>query len=197
MKPTKAAALALALLMLSGCASAHLDDGQAPHTLHTYAPADRKAMPDLTGTAIDGRPIAVHDYRGNVLVINTWASWCGPCRAEASDLSAVHTAFHSRGVRVMGVDADASREVGASFARRHKVVYRSLHDPRSVELLRIPKGLVNPQAYPYTLVVDRQGRIAAARMGQISRSELTALIEPLLGSPSRPTAGRTGMSRTG
>ncbi|MFF8942280.1 TlpA family protein disulfide reductase [Streptomyces sp. NPDC014864] len=137
-------------------------------------------MPDLTGTAIDGRPVAVHDYRGNVLVINAWASWCGPCRAEAPDLSAVHTTFRTRGLRVMGVDTDASRKAGASFAHQHHLTYRSLHDPKSVQLLRIPKGLVNPQAYPYTLVVDRQGRIAAARVGQISRSELTALIKPLL-----------------
>ncbi|MFJ3338515.1 TlpA family protein disulfide reductase [Streptomyces sp. NPDC086766] len=166
--------------MASGCASAPLDDGQAPRPRETFAPAHRKTMPDLTGTAIDGRPIAIHDYRGDVLVINAWASWCGPCRAEAPDLSAVHAAFRARGLRVMGVDTDTSRKAGASFARRHHLPYRSLHDPRSIQLLRVPKGLVNPQAYPYTLVVDRQGRIAAARVGQIGRSELTDLIKPLL-----------------
>ena len=80
----------------------------------------------------------------------------------------------------MGVDTDASRKAGASFARRHHVAYRSLHDPKTTQLLRIPRGIVNPRAYPFTLVVDRQGRIAAARMGQISRAELTALIDPLL-----------------
>ncbi len=89
-----------------------------------------------------------------------------PCRAEARDLSAVHTTLHTRGVRVMGVDTDASRETGAAFALEHHVTYRSLHDPKTAQLLRIPKGLVSPQGYPYTFVVDRQGRIAAAGWGR-------------------------------
>ncbi|WP_257001945.1 TlpA disulfide reductase family protein [Streptomyces sp. WZ.A104] len=178
-------AAALLLAALAGCSTSPppADDVRRPGPLKSYAPADRVAMPELSGERVGGDgQVSLKGLRGKVVVVNAWASWCGPCRAEAPELSRVHEELQGKGLRVVGVNADVSVEAARSFERDAGLVYPSLHDPQGRQLLRLPKGVVNTTGYPFTIIVDPEGRIAAARIGAISEAELKRLVRPLLPS---------------
>ncbi|MET9081569.1 TlpA disulfide reductase family protein [Streptomyces sp. NPDC004237] len=171
-------ALAL-LLALAACAPPQETGGSPASPLTRVPAADRKTVPDLTGSSLDGKAVRLADYRGKVVVLNVWASWCGPCRAEAPELSKVQRELAAKGVQVLGVDTEARRESGRAFQREHGLVYPSLHDPGSRKLVRFPKGFL-PQALPYTLFIDRDGRIAAKYLSGLTEAEVRAVVRPLL-----------------
>lgn len=114
-------------------------------------------------------------------MVNAWTSWCGPCRAEAPGLSRVHEALRG-GLRVVGVSADVSAGAARAFEKDAELVYPSLHDTQGQQLLRLPKGVVNTAGYPFTIIVDPEGRIAATRSGAIGEVELKRVVMPLLPS---------------
>ncbi|MFE2291994.1 TlpA family protein disulfide reductase [Streptomyces sp. NPDC059452] len=158
-----------------------MDDAPRPGPLKSFAPADRVAMPEMSGERVDGDGrFSLKELRGKVVVVNAWASWCGPCRVEAPALSRVHEELEDKGLRVVGVNADVSVEAARSFEEDAALVYPSLHDPQGRQLLRLPKGVVNTAGYPFTIVVDPEGRIAASRIGAIGEGELKDLVTPLL-----------------
>ncbi|GGW36625.1 hypothetical protein GCM10010503_10670 [Streptomyces lucensis JCM 4490] len=146
----------------------------------TFRKADRPAAPDISGGTLDGRTVRLSDYRGKVVLLNAWASTCGPCRVEAPELRRIQRAWKDRGVQVLGLDTDQNRGDGLAFQRDFRLGYPSLHDPAGRQALKLPRGLVNAQAIPFTVVVDPAGRIAAARSGQVTEAEVVKLIEPLL-----------------
>ncbi|MGW2956932.1 TlpA family protein disulfide reductase [Streptomyces sp. NPDC001220] len=170
----------LALLLVLAACAPRQDTGGSPVSPLTRVPAaDREAAPDLSGSGLDGRAVRLADYRGKVVVLNVWASWCGPCRAEAPELSKVQQELAAKGVQVFGVDTDARRDKGRSFERTHGLAYPSLHDPGSRKLLRLPRGYA-PQALPYTLFIDRDGRIAAKYLSPLTAADVRTVVQPLL-----------------
>ncbi|WP_103536210.1 TlpA disulfide reductase family protein [Streptomyces sp. SM11] len=176
-------AVAVLLAALAGCSASPLpaDDADGPAPLKAYARADRVAMPELAGERVDGDGrFSLVGLRGKVVVVNVWASWCVPCRAEAPGFSRVHEELRGRGLRVVGVNADVSVSKARAFEKDAELVYPSLHDPQGRQLLRLPKGVVNTTGYPFTIIVDPEGRIAATRIGAIGETELKRLVVPLL-----------------
>ncbi|MGY5048502.1 TlpA family protein disulfide reductase [Streptomyces sp. 900105755] len=172
----------LALLVavaLSACTPAREGAGSPVSPLTRIPAADRKTAPDLTGSSLDGKPVSLSRYRGKVVVLNVWASWCGPCRAEAPELSGAQQALAAKGVQVLGVDTDARQDKGRAFQDEHGLVYPSLHDPGSRKLVRLPKGYL-PRALPYTLFVDRHGKIAAKYLSPLTEADVRAITRPLL-----------------
>jgi cytochrome c biogenesis protein CcmG/thiol:disulfide interchange protein DsbE len=87
-----------------------------------------KPAPDFSGTDLDGRPVKLADYRGHPLVLNFWASWCGPCRAEEPGLIATAKAYASKGVKVLGVTVRDNLEQARIYRDEFKMPYRSLFD---------------------------------------------------------------------
>ncbi len=143
-------------------------------------PASRRGAPvDLRGTTLAGKPWSSADARGTVLVVNKWGSWCPPCVAEADDLQAVWEKVHRSGkpVTFVGIDFRESPQTGAAFTRSRGITYPSLGDESGTLVLEL-QGKAS--ATPTTLVLDRQGRIAARILGPIDQSTLQGLIDDVL-----------------
>ena len=176
------AAVAAACVILAGCSSpgASSDASPGDPLTRTFEDGRRPAVADLAGTSLDGDRIRLSDYRGKVVLINAWASWCGPCRAEAPELKLIEETWSDRGLQVLGLDNDTSRAAGLAFQKSYHLAYPSLHDPSGKQALRLPRGLVNTQVMPYTIVIDRTGKVAATRMGGVTRTQLAKVVEPLL-----------------
>ncbi|MET9692432.1 TlpA disulfide reductase family protein [Streptomyces sp. NPDC006514] len=144
-------------------------------------PADRPAAPALAGDDLDGKRVALDGFRGQVVVLNVWGSWCGPCRAEADDLVRLDRQTRDQGVRFLGINTrDPDRAAARSFVRAHGIDFPSLHDPTGELLLRFPPALLNPQAIPSTLVIDRRGRIAVSIGGAVTGDELGPLLSRVM-----------------
>jgi thiol-disulfide isomerase/thioredoxin len=127
------------------------------------APGDRPTVHGVTGTLLDGQSFDLSRWRGHVVVVNFWGSWCSPCQAEARGLEQVYRDDAKRGVEFVGVDIRDNRAAAATFLRTHGVSYPNVFDPSNLVALQF-RG-IPPNATPTTLVLDRQGRIAARHTG--------------------------------
>ncbi|SOD66517.1 Peroxiredoxin [Streptomyces zhaozhouensis] len=143
--------------------------------------ADRQALPELSGETVEGEQLSVSDYAGDILVLNVWGSWCAPCIAEADNLVTVAEETADQGVQFVGINTrDPSVENARAFEERHEVPYPSLYDPDGRLLLEFPKGSLNPQAVPSTLIVDREGRIAVRLLKPLTEDELRDALDPVI-----------------
>jgi thiol-disulfide isomerase/thioredoxin len=142
--------------------------------------ADRKPAPDLSGKTVSGGTASLAAYKGKVVVINIWGSWCAPCNAEAPNLVQVADADRAKGVQFLGINTrDLEVDQAVGFEKRFHVAYPSLYDPFGKLILRFPRGSVNPQSIPTTIVIDRQGRIAVRVSGPLSVDTLNQIVDPI------------------
>jgi cytochrome c biogenesis protein CcmG/thiol:disulfide interchange protein DsbE len=138
-------------------------------------PAPPLALPRL-GRGGSG---SLSDYRGEVVVLNYWASWCDPCLEEARLLQRWHRGIAPRGGTVLGVDALDVTSDAEAFIHRYGVTYPMLRDRDGGTQAKF--GVVG---YPETIVLDRRGRIAAVRRGPIDEEFLRRTVPPLLEEPA-------------
>ncbi len=180
-----AALLAAALLAgagLSGCSSKVGSSGDQGFVsgngaITTLPASQRKTPGEVSGRSLDGKPLALSDYRGKVVVLNVWGSWCGPCRAEAPMLADAARHLAKKGVVFLGINSRNMERAGPeAFVRRYDVPYPSIYDPDGRTLLAF-RGTLPPNAIPSTVVIDRKGRVAASVLGQITRTTLYDLVD--------------------
>ncbi|MGB5951282.1 MAG: TlpA disulfide reductase family protein [Ornithinimicrobium sp.] len=182
--------LLLVLVSASGCSGGNTIADQAragtdknyiagDGSVTQVGPAQRETEITLTGTTLEGQPWSSVDARGEVLVINVWGSWCGPCIEEAPDLNQVYNDFADAGESVdfIGVNHRDSVPTALSFQKAKNVPYSSLEDDGGATLTDL-QGLAN--ARPSTLVLDREGRVAARVLGQVEASTLRTLVQDVL-----------------
>ncbi len=181
--------VAFAAVALSGCGGASPSSGDSSGSglipgvglVKTIPLAQRGRPLDLSGTDLRGRHLDLSSYRGRVVVINIWGSWCGECRGEANGLESVAKKTSAQGVEFLGIDSrDPQIVPPQQFVKDHKVSYPSLYDPTGALLLKFPKGLFSPQFLPTTLVLDRQGRPASVALRAVTSDELTRMLAPAL-----------------
>ena len=170
-------------LSLAGCSRADTggsgDQGfvAGKGIITTLGVAQRKQPGTVEGTTLRGRHVSLADYRGKVVVVNVWGSWCPPCRAEAPMLADAARAMRHRGVVFLGIDSRNPEKAGPrAFVRHYKIPYDSIYDPDGQTLLAF-HGTLPPNSIPSTVVIDRQGRVAASVIGSITRTTLEDLVD--------------------
>lgn len=144
--------------------------------------AERVAAPEITGETLDGKSFNLADYKGKVVPLNIWASWCAPCRAEAPALEQLSRELGPKGVQFVGINTRDTKPAAQAFVKRFDLTYPDVWDPDGKIQLQF-RGTLPPQAIPSTLVVDRQGRVAARILGKIDRTQIRELLTDLLAEP--------------
>jgi peroxiredoxin len=145
-----------------------------------YAAGHRPMAPDFTGTTLTGSRLNFASYRGKVVVLNFWGSWCVPCREEASTLAAAAALYRSSGVDFLGVDVRDTTASAEAFTRSFGVTYPSVSDQSSAITLDFT-AVVPVAATPTTLVIDRTGHIAGAVFGSTTYPQLTTILAKVTG----------------
>src|SRR5438270_6339816 len=136
-----------------------------------YAAGHRPQAPGFSGTTLGGSPLRFAAYRGKVVVLNFWGSWCPPCRSEAATLASTAQQYQPSGVAFLGVDVRDTTVGAEAFTRSHGISYPSVTD--SDDAITLGFSSVLPiAATPTTLVIDKTGHIAGAVFGQTTYSEL-------------------------
>jgi cytochrome c biogenesis protein CcmG/thiol:disulfide interchange protein DsbE len=170
--PVTFAAAALIALLTYGVASVGPDtslDQALRDGKRVEAPV--KDLPRLGSTGTG----SLADHAGKVVVLNVWASWCGPCQSEMPLLQRTSTRIAPRGGVVLGIDTQEPPEKALSFLQKKGITFESLRD-RDREYGRD----FGVSGYPETFLIDRQGRIAALQRGPIDQAWLDKHLEPLL-----------------
>ena len=188
-----AALVAAASLTLAACAGGSIAQGTPASNGQSFVSGDggttvfrgssAPQAPPVTGTTIGGAKLSLSRFRGHVLVLNFWGSWCTPCRAEAPTLASLARRFSPAGVQFLGVDIRDTPASARAFQRNFAITYPSLNDPGDQVALAF-RSTVPPAGIPTTLVISRSGRIAARVIGQVSYPGLRGLISRALAQPS-------------
>lgn len=143
MRPLLATVIALAAILSAWGASAG-------------SPGLGETAPAITVQTLDGKTFDLAARRGRVVVVNIWATWCPPCRAEMPALDAYYRAFHDRGVDLIALSADRSHDTGE--VRR---AMRQFGYPAAMLARARPNGFGTPTNLPVTYLIDKDGRIRA------------------------------------
>lgn len=131
------------------------------------------SLPDPTG-----RPQSLAQWQGKVLVVNFWATWCAPCREEMPDLVRAQNEYGAKGLQIVGIAADNADKV-QQFAKEIELNYPALIGGYAA--IDLSKDLGNSLvALPFTLILDRQGKVAYTHLGPVKPDELRAVITKLL-----------------
>lgn len=141
--------------------------------------SERVDAPDIHGTTLDGDEYSLDDNAGDVVVMNVWASWCGPCRAEAPALQEVFEQNKKKGVAFVGINVQDDEANANAFINTYGITYPSLSDSSGEIQLEFHDSFP-PVALPWTVIIDRDGGIAGGVAGPTSYSQLSDLVDQVL-----------------
>jgi thioredoxin-like negative regulator of GroEL len=136
---------------------------------------------NLEGTLLDGKPLRWADYRGKLVLVVFWATWCGPCRAELPEIKDVYDRYHGRGLEVVSVNLDQEREPIEAFLKENPIPWAILFE-KNPQL----RGFDHPMAarygvmaIPVTMLLDKEGKgVALGLRGPKLQEELAKLLGP-------------------
>ncbi len=157
--------LALALVLLAeGCAPSSVGGQKG------------SVAPDFSLSGLDGAAVNLSDYRGRTVVLNFFATWCGPCRAEMPDLQAVYGELHDHGMVLVAVNQGETREQVSSFAREFGLTFPILLDQDEATA-----RLYGVRAFPTTVIIDGRGVVRDVVVGgPLTRTALRRMLEGMV-----------------
>jgi peroxiredoxin len=133
------------------------------------------AAPELSLVNLNGQTESLSDYRDRVVLVNNWATWCPPCKAEMPILSAYYNEHRSQGFTIIAIEAGDSLEVVSPFVQRYQLEFPVWLDPNGFSLRAFGNGTL-----PNSYVIDRSGTVRYAWTGEISKVMLEKYVSPLL-----------------
>ncbi|NOT60491.1 MAG: TlpA family protein disulfide reductase [Acidobacteria bacterium] len=153
--------------------------------LAVTVPAQSQLAPELELTDTQGRLIRLSDYRGSVVLLNFWATWCAPCLAEIPDLTKWQRDYRRQGLRIIGITYPPQELAEVRrFSRTHKLNY-----PVALGAQQTKELFTSDETLPFTIVIDRRGFIRATIQGTLYADEFAAQVIPLLSLRSGRKAG--------
>jgi cytochrome c biogenesis protein CcmG, thiol:disulfide interchange protein DsbE len=155
--------------------------GWNDETGHIQPAAQRKPLSELVMPGLDGASWRLSDHRGEVILINYWASWCGPCRQETPGLESLARDYRYKGLALVGVSLDKGDKAPVQsfvkeFHMTYPVVFPAPQQPFASDV----------EAIPTTVLVDRQGRVAKTYVGAVRESVFQADVNSLLAEHLEP-----------
>jgi thiol-disulfide isomerase/thioredoxin len=149
--------------------------GNASDSMVKYPAGQRPLAPDFSATSLTGTPVNFTSYRGKIVVLNFWGSWCAPCRAEAPTLEVVSQQYAAKGVSFLGDNVGDTPVSALAFERSAGITYPSVNDP-SYAIVQDFSQAVPVSDTPTTVVIDRTGHVAGLLLGATGYAQLTALL---------------------
>jgi peroxiredoxin len=164
-----------AVLLAFGCAK-RAPEGRGSTAVPSNAGEIGSKAPNVELTDLEGKKVPLSDFAGKVVVLNFWATWCGPCRAEIPDLITLQSKYGPQGVVVVGLSLDAEGAgIVKPFIQEHRVDYPMLIADAATA--RQFGGIIG---IPTTFVLDRQGRIVKKFVGRMELKAFEEAVQPLL-----------------
>jgi peroxiredoxin len=153
----------------------HGNSSSAGDNMVAYPVGQRPAAPDFTATSLTGTPITFASYRGKIVVLNVWGSWCPPCRGEAGTLKYLDDQYGPQGVAFLGDDILDTPGSALPFLKDAGITYPSVNDASGAVEARL--SIAAPiNGTPTTLVIDKTGHIAGMVDGPVTYSDMTTLL---------------------
>ncbi|MCV7374378.1 TlpA family protein disulfide reductase [Mycolicibacterium arabiense] len=186
-----ACVVALSAVLLSGCSTG--DDAVAQggtfefvapggKTDIVYDPPEARGKPgSIKGPELrdPAKTVSLQDFEDQVVVINVWGQWCGPCRSEMPELQKVYDATKAKGVAFLGIDVrDNNRDAAVDFVVDRKITFPSIYDPAMRTMIAFG-GKYPTTVIPSTIVLDRQHRVAAVFLRELLAEDLRPVVERL------------------
>ncbi|MCC6865868.1 MAG: TlpA family protein disulfide reductase [Ignavibacteria bacterium] len=128
----------------------------------------------------NGKEMKLSDYKGKVILLNFWATWCPPCRKELPDLSTLSTELNGKDFKLIGVSVDDNQEVLNNFLKTNKLSYTVLFEPNELVQKYMSAAGQNQNVVPQTYIIDKNGKVVEAIMGSRSKSDFLSIINKYL-----------------
>jgi thiol-disulfide isomerase/thioredoxin len=139
---------------------------------------ERATAPEFSGTLLSGEPFSSTELAGDIAVLNFWGSWCPPCRVETPQFQQVYDEVRDDGVQFLGLNVkDNNQQLADAFVADKGITFPSLYDPQGRVALAF-RGYP-ASAIPSTIVLDRQGRVAAVYTGEVRQDDLRTVLTQL------------------
>lgn len=180
-------ALLAAVWAASAC-TAQVSDGTYQFTSGTplgkvIPIKDRKPAATFTGDLIDGGTIGSRDLRGEVTLLNFWATWCPPCRIESPQLDIVYRRMRDKGVAFIGVDTKDAKSNARAFVQDFNISYPIVYDEQGEIAVRL--GNLPARGMPFSVLLDKSGKVAAVYLGQLTAKDIAGPLKSLLAEQLR------------